>query len=581
MERKKTIIAEDVRGQAPLEDAPHLLSTMRGATGRPGLAGFRGSGGTPGHVSLQTVDPLLADLVEREARRQAEKVILIPSESVPHSAVLEALASPFTSLYAEGCAPRRMRRAALEDLERVDAQLEAHRSLGNDRYYQGAELADVVEAIAERRIAACFASERTPADRIHVNVQPLSGSAANLAAYEALLRPGDVLMAMALTEGGHLTHGAPCSLSGRLYRTVWYATDPRTGRLDYDEIRYLAREHRPRLLVGGFTSYPWRPDWEQYRAIADEVGAFLLADMAHAAGLIVGGVYPNPIGIADVVTLTTHKTLCGPRGAAILTTDEKIARRVDRAVFPGLQGGPHVNKIAAIAVAMKLAKLDAFRALQWRIVENARHLALALERRGMRLAYGGTDTHFLLIDLRPLGLRGNVVARALDRAGIVCNRNVVPGDRSVADPHGIRLGTTWASQRGMGPSEMEDLAEIIAAVLRALSERGDSGRSPPRLDRGCNRGGGRARSYARRPLPIGGSRLLVPLLARERVVRRSGPSRVLVYASPRPFATPSPYAASARRKCSTIFFWIAFGVFLSEPTMFSISRSCASGGISR
>jgi len=467
MERERSVIAEqvalqDVRNAPPSGSTTiSLRDTGRATEGRTGVAAADGP--------LREIDPLIAELVDREAQRQVEKLIMIPSESVPHPAVLEALASPFTSLYAEGYAPSRMRRSSLDDLANVGAQLEMHRQRGNRRFYQGAEFADLVEAIAERRTAACFATESCLADRIYVNVQALSGSAANLAVYEALLEPGDTLMAMALTEGGHLTHGSPCSASGKRHRTVFYGTAAETGRLDYDAIRELALEHRPKILVGGFTSYPWRPDWTKFREIADEAGTILLADIAHTAGMVIGGIYPSPVGIADVVTFTTHKTLCGPRGAVILTTDEEIARRVDKAVFPGLQGGPHVNKIAAIAVAMQLARGDGFRTLQQRIVENAQALAAALERNGLTLAYGGTDTHLLLVDLRPLGLKGSLAARALDRAGIVCNRNVIPGDRSGADPHGIRLGTTWASQRAMGRDEMVDLAQIIARVLHALA----------------------------------------------------------------------------------------------------------------
>jgi glycine hydroxymethyltransferase len=462
MDRAKRTIADSV--------------LSHGAKGGPATGEDRAGTSWPAtatsHVNdttLRVIDPLVADLAERERSRQEEKLILIASESRPHPAVLEALASPFTSLYAEGYPPRRMRESSLDELADIDRQMAAHEQLGNRRFYQGTELADVVECLAERRVASCFATESCPAERIHANVQPLSGSAANLAVLEALLKPGDTMMAMALTEGGHLTHGSPYSITGKRYRAVGYGTDPRTGRLDYDAIRELAEAHRPKLLIGGFTSYPWQPDWQRFREIADGVGALLLADTAHTAGLVVGGVYPNPLGIADIVTFTTHKTLCGPRGAVVLSSDEKIARRIDRAVFPGLQGGPHVNKMAAIAVAMHLAQTESFRAMQRQIVANASHLADALVRRGLTLAYGGTDTHLLLVDLRPLGLAGKLAARVLDSAGIVCNRNVIPGDRDGADAHGIRLGTPWVTQRGMGPRDMDRIAEVVARVLSALA----------------------------------------------------------------------------------------------------------------
>jgi len=427
-----------------------------------------------GSRSLSACDPLVSDIIARETLRQEEKIILIASESRAHPAVLEALASPFTSVYAEGYSPRRHRDASLTDLSCIEERLQDYAQLGNERYYRGTEFADLIESIAERRTAERFATPECPAEHIHVNVQPLSGSAANLSVYEGLLDPGDRMMSMALTEGGHLTHGSPYSVTGRRYEAVFYGTDPATGRLDYDAIEQLAVAHRPRLLVGGFTSYPWYPDWSRLRRIADLVGARLLADISHTAGMVAAGVLASPVGIADVVTCTTHKTLCGPRGAVILATDPEIAQRVDRAVFPGLQGGPHMNKIAAIAVAMQLARSDEFRALQHRIVSNAKDLAASLAGHGIRLAYGGTDTHLVLVDLRDLGLQGEIAARVLDQIGIVCNRNVIPGDRNGKDVHGIRLGTAWVSQLGWRRDEMAELACIIADVLKQLADRQDA-----------------------------------------------------------------------------------------------------------
>jgi len=469
MDREQRMVAEEGSGH----DTVGKLLEGLGSPIKRASAWCAGSTMASTHAkegtSLRAIDPVVAELVTRELHRQEEKVILIPSESRPHPAVLEALASPFTSLYAEGYPPSRLRESSLDELTYAENHLKVHRRHGNCRFYQGTEFADLIECVAERRTAECFATKDCPADRIRVNVQPLSGSVANLAVYEALLEPGDRMMAMALTEGGHLSHGSPYSVVGKRYRAVSYGTDPKTGRLDYDGMRRLAKTHRPKLLVGGFTSYPWQPDWARFREIADEVGAILSADIAHTAGMVIGGVYPNPVGIADVVTFTTHKTLCGPRGAVILSTDRKISRCLDKAVFPGLQGGPHVNKIAAIAVAMRLAQSDYFHALQYRIVENARQLAASLEDNGLTLAYGGTDTHLLLVDLRPLGLEGNLAARVLDHVGIVCNRNVIPGDRNGSDAHGIRLGTPWVTQRGMEREEMIDLAGIIARVLTALA----------------------------------------------------------------------------------------------------------------
>lgn len=427
-----------------------------------------------GFAGLDKIDPQLAALIAAEEKRQREKIILIPSESLTPPAVREALGSVFTSVYAEGYPRGPMRMLPPELLGDVEYQLAGHRRYADWRFYKGTEFADLVESLAGRRAAECFATPDYPPSRIYANVQPLSGAAANLAVYEAFVEPGDTVMGMALTEGGHLTHGSEFNITGKRYNIVSYSSAPTTGKLDYDEIMALAKRHRPKMIIAGFTSYPWQPDWRAFRAIADAVGAILFADIAHTAGMVIAGAYPNPIGYADVVAFTTHKTLCGPRGAVILSTDPKIAARVDSAIFPGEQGGPHVNKFAAIAAALKIAQTDGFKALQHRIVENAAHLARALQGEGLTLAYGGTNTHLLLVDLRAIESKtgymmlGEIAARILDLVGIVCNKNTIPGDHSAADAHGIRLGTPWPTQRGMGREEMEILARIIAKVLREI-----------------------------------------------------------------------------------------------------------------
>ncbi len=426
------------------------------------------------HHSLLEFDPQTTALIAAEEKRQREKIILIPSESLTPPAVREALGSALTSVYAEGYPRRAMMELPSEQLADLDAQLASYRRYADRRFYKGAEIVDLVESLACRRAAECFATPEYPPERIRANVQALSGAAANLAVYETFVRPGETVLGMALTEGGHLTHGSPFSVTGKRYRIVSYAVDPKTGRLDYDAIERTAESCRPRMIIAGFTSYPWQPDWARFREIADRVGAILLADVAHTAGMIVGGVYPNPIGHAHVMTFTTHKTICGPRGAVILSTDPEIADRIDAAVFPGQQGGPHPNKFAAIAVAMKLAQAPEFAELQRRIVDNASTLAEALESEGLTVAYGGTDTHLLLVDLRTLPsdtgftMMGEVASRILDLAGIVCNKNTLPGDTSAADAHGIRLGTPWVTQRGMGKAEMKDLARIISEILHAI-----------------------------------------------------------------------------------------------------------------
>jgi len=435
------------------------------------------------------IDSQTAALIAAEERRQREKIILIPSESLTPKPVREALGSVFTSVYAEGYPRKAMMNASPDELAELDVQLASYRRYADRRFYKGTEFADVVESLAGRRAAECFATDEYPAERIFANVQALSGAAANLAVYDAFVSPGDTVMGMALTEGGHLTHGSEFNITGKRYNIVSYAVDPNTGQLDYEAIRKLAEKHRPKMIIGGFTSYPWQPDWHAFREIADSVGAILLADVAHTAGLIIGGQYPNPIGIADVVNFTTHKTLCGPRSAVILSTDSKIAAAVDSAIFPGQQGGPHVNKFAALAVALKLAQQPEYQDLQRRIVENAGFLAASLEAEGLTLAYGGTNTHLLLVDLRPIEsetgfvMMGEIASRILDLAGIVCNKNTLPGDTSAADAHGIRLGTPWITQRGMGKTEMKLLAGIIARVLRGIRPFTYQGLSSP-LSRG-------------------------------------------------------------------------------------------------
>lgn len=422
--------------------------------------------------SLAELDPAVAELIDHEAERQARKLILIPSESSPPGAVREALGSVFQNIYAEGYphpATQKQHEARILNYER---QLTNYRRYSDLRYYQGVEYADVLEALARRRCAEAFATEDIPASDIYVNVQPLSGAPANNAVYAALLKPGKTVMGMSLLHGGHLTHGSPANRSGKLYQAVSYSLNPETEQLDYEEIAALARKHRPGMIIAGYTSYPWAADWARFRKIADEVGAYLLADISHVAGMVVAGVYPSPVGYADVITSTTHKTLTGPRGACILTTDRRLARRIDRAVFPGEQGGPHLNTIAAIATAFKLAQTERFRALQQQIVSNAAHLAQALEAQGLRIPYGGTNTHLLLVDCKSVRandgvpLMGEIAARILDVAGIVCNRNTIPGDETAGQASGIRLGTPWVTQRGLKEPEMEYLAEVIALVLK-------------------------------------------------------------------------------------------------------------------
>ncbi len=425
--------------------------------------------------SLAALDASLDDLVQIEAERQVRKLILIPSESTAPLAVREALASTFQNIYAEGYPDEETRWMNEADILDYSSRLAHFRRYSDPRYYKGVEYADVAEALARRRCAETFATKDISADQIYVNVQALSGAPANNAVYHALVNPGETMMGMNLLHGGHLSHGSPVNRSGKYYNAIHYMVDPVTEQIDYAAVEELARQHKPKFIIAGYSSYPWAVDWGKFRAIADAVGALLFADIAHVAGLVAGGVYPSPIGFADVITFTTHKSLCGPRGACILTTKADLARKIDRAVFPGEQGGPHVNVFAAIALTFKLAQTEQFRQLQRQVVKNCVTLTNRLHERGFRIPYGGTDTHLTNLDCRsvigPDGtpLSGDQAARILDIAGIVVNRNTIPGDISAANPSGIRLGTPWVTQRGLQEGEMIQLADILADVLQATS----------------------------------------------------------------------------------------------------------------
>ncbi len=384
-----------------------------------------------GHRSLAEVDPEIADLIRREERAEADTIRLIASENYVSRAVLEATGSILTNKYSEGYPAK--------------------------RYYEGQQQIDPVEELARGRMKQIFGAD-------HVNVQPYSGSPANLAVYLAFVKPGETIMGLGLPAGGHLTHGWNVSISGKFFTSVPYGVRAEDCRIDMDQVRDLARTHRPKLLWCGTTAYPRAIDFAAFRAIADEVGAILAADIAHIAGLVAGGVHASPIGIADVVTMTTHKTFRGPRGAAILCKAEH-ATAIDRAVFPGLQGGPHNHTTAAIAVAAREALEPSFKQYAARIVENAKALGAALEAKGFRLITGGTDNHLLLVDMTPKNIGGKPYAKALDRAGLVGNYNAIPFDpRKPMDPSGIRIGTPAVSSRGMGPKEMEQIAAWMAEV---------------------------------------------------------------------------------------------------------------------
>jgi len=391
--------------------------------------------------TLEQADPAVARLVEQEFERQSQTICLIPSENHVSRAVLAALGSVFTNKYSEGYAHR--------------------------RYYEGQQVVDELEPLAIERAKGLFGVE-------HANVQPYSGSPANLAVYLAFLDPGDTVMGMALPMGGHLTHGWGVSATGKWFRSVQYGVRRETGRADMDEVRELARKERPKLIFCGGTAIPRTIDFPAFAEVANEVGAILVADIAHIAGLIAGGVHPSPVGYAQVLSTTTHKTLRGPRGAMLMSGEEH-ATAIDKAVFPGLQGGPHDNTTAAIAVALGEASRPEFSAYAAQIVANAKVLAEALVERGFDLVSGGTDNHLILVDLTSKDVPGKVAAKALDRARLTLNYNTVPFDtRKPFDPSGIRLGTPAATTRGMKEREMLEIARWIDEGVEAAKREDEA-----------------------------------------------------------------------------------------------------------
>jgi len=387
--------------------------------------------------ALKLTDPEVFRLVKEEESYQASTIRLIASENYTSRAVLDACGTVFQNKYSEG--------------------------YPGARYYQGQVNCDALETLAIERAKRLFGAE-------HANLQPYSGSPANLAVYLAFAKPGDTVLGLNLSHGGHLTHGSKASVTGKWFNAVHYNLHPQTGFLDYEEMRSLAMEHKPKILIAGHSAYPRILDFEKFRAIADECGAILLVDMAHFAGLVAGGVHPNPVPFADVVTTTTHKTLRGPRGALILCKAIH-AKAIDRAVFPGLQGGPHNATTAAIAVTLQEAMSDEFKAYARKVVDNARILAGELTAKGFHLVSGGTDNHLMLIDLTNRQLAGKPFAIALEKAGIVLNYNTVPGEtRKPFDPSGIRLGTPSVTSRGFGREEMVSIASWMDQVANHIEE---------------------------------------------------------------------------------------------------------------
>lgn len=384
-------------------------------------------------IVLEHSDPIIWRLISQEQQMQSDCIRLIPSENYVSKAVIEASGSCLTNRYAEGYPGK--------------------------RYYEGQQITDQIETIARQRAKQLFKVD-------HVNVQPYSGSVANMAAYAALIEPGQTIMGMSLAHGGHLTHGWKVSLTSKFFNAVYYTLDPKTGLIDYDMVESLAKQHRPKLIICGATAYPRIIDFAAFGRIAKEVDAYLVADIAHIAGLIVGGVHPSPVPYADIISTTTHKTLRGPRGGMLMCRAE-LAQRVDKAVFPGLQGGPHMHTISAIAVALGEAATEDFAAYARRIVKNCKAMAERLLEYGFNLVSGGTDNHLILIDLRNKGIPGKKLARALDRAGIISNYNTVPNDPAPPmNPNGLRIGTPAITTRGMKEEHARQIATWIHRICQ-------------------------------------------------------------------------------------------------------------------
>ena len=392
---------------------------------------------------LPEADSEVMEAVSRELRRQQNEIELIASENIVSRAVLQAQGSVLTNKYAEGYPGR--------------------------RYYGGCQYVDIAENIAIERAKKLFNAG-------FANVQPNSGSQANQGVYLALLQPGDTIMGLNLAAGGHLTHGSPVNMSGKWFNVVPYGLEEGTDLIDYDEVARLAKEHKPKLIITGGSAYPRIINFARMREIADSVGAFLIVDMAHFAGLVAGGVHPNPLEWAHVVTTTTHKTLRGPRGGMILTNDEALAKKINSAIFPGLQGGPLMHVIAAKAVAFGEALTPAFKTYARAVVDNAKALADELVKGGLAIVSGGTDTHVILVDLRPKGLTGKAAEAALGRANITCNKNAIPNDpEKPFVTSGVRLGSPAATTRGFGEAEFRQTARLILEVLDGLAANGEEG----------------------------------------------------------------------------------------------------------
>lgn len=423
----------------------------------------------------ENIDLETHKILKEEELRQSRKLILSAALSICPAPVREAMGSVFCNIDAEGHLPNWIEKETLDSLYDINRQIVLYEQLSDNRPNKNTEYANIIEKIAKIRLAGLFKTDKHSENDIYVNLQPPTGAIANTIALEALLEPGDTILSMSLGAGGHLSHGSQFHYSSKKFRVSNYDVDPLTKRLNYKAISEIAYEVQPKLIIAGASSYPWQIDWSEFRYICDntESRPYLMADIAHTAGLVVGEVFPNPIDYADVTTLVTYKTFCGPRAAAIMTTNKGYSQKINRKLFPEMMGSPIFQNIVALAVSTKISEHSEFKALQYQIVSNARQIACLLQSKGIEVAFGGTETHIVMIDIkRSQGLdpqlNGEIAAKLLEKCNIICNKNMLPGDENASKATGLRIGTTWISQLGVTDDAIHIIVNTIVGILKSI-----------------------------------------------------------------------------------------------------------------
>jgi len=427
------------------------------------------------HETWKNIDSDTFNILVREEKRQKDKLILSAALSIAPYSVREANGSIFSNIDAEGHLPKWIENESLEQLFDLERQIKLYNKFSDKRPNKNTEYANVIEKIAQKRIANLFCTEKIDSSYIHVNVQPPTGAIANSIALEAVLNSGDTLLSMSLSDGGHLSHGSKIHQSSKKYNVIHYGIDPKTGKIDYENIKNIASKIQPKLIIAGASSYPWEIEWDKLKKICEQTQSkpYLMADIAHTAGLVVGGMFPNPIEFADIITMVTYKTFCGPRAAAILTTDCELSKRINRTTFPGMLGSPIFQNIVALAISAKIAETEEFKILQRNIVQNAKLLSKLFKKNGISVAFEGTNSHIVIIDLKKTkgldkNINGEIAAKVLEECNIICNKNMLPGDKNAAEASGIRLGTTWISQLGIQEYTIHTIVENIVGILNSI-----------------------------------------------------------------------------------------------------------------